>query len=317
MKFSFSLVRQKAYLFSIAFLLSFQAFCSQPDSLVSASAGSEKKAGLYHVNYVVSGIITGVGLVSDIIAIPRIKGKANLSDAELNALNTDIINAIDQWGLRQDASQQTKFAHISDYYMSSVFLLPGLLVLDKNIRKEWGDLLMMYMEGHAVTFTFYNYSPLGPTFNNKFRPATYYTEIPVDERKNGNNRNSFYSGHTASVAFTTFFMAKVYCDYHPDFNAGQKILFYSAAVVPAALEGYLRVKSLAHFPSDNMVGLALGAAIGIIIPELHKNRIKNLSMSMYNVPGGMGLSTSWKIPYQKNEISQYDNLRKLNAPLTN
>jgi len=304
MKHRTSPLFKKAYLFSVVIvLISVQAFCIRPDTLVYANAGtpeitksSAKGPSRYHVNYAVVGTITGIGMVGDYFAIARIKGKPNLSDAELNILNTAIIDPINRWGLKQDASQRMKFSHISDYFMSSVFLLPGLLVLNKNIGKEWGDLLMMYAEGHTITFSFYNYSFLGPTFNNKFRPLTYYTELPADERKNGNNRNSFYSGHTASVAFTTFFMAKVYCDYHPDFSVGKKILVYSAAFVPAAMEGYFRVRSLAHFPSDNMVGLALGAAIGIIVPELHKNHKNNLTLGIYNVPGGMGLSTCLRLP---------------------
>jgi hypothetical protein len=293
----------KTYLLFAAIIISVHAFCIQPDTLIydnTAKAGTSEnqpvKNDVYHVNYPIVGSIIGIGMISDYIAIPRIMGKANITDAELAALNPGIINPIDQWGLRQDVSKQSKFNHISDYYMSAVFLLPGLLALNKKIRKEWGDLLMMYVEGHVITFTFYNYSWLGPTFNNKYRPETYYTELPVEERHYGNNRNSFYSGHTASVAYTTFFMAKVYCDFHPDFNIGKKILCYSAAFVPAALEGYFRVRSLAHFPSDNMVGLTLGAAIGIIVPELHKKHVKNLSVGMFNVPGGMGLSTCLRIP---------------------
>ena len=293
---------KKTYLLLAAILISVNAYCIQPDTLIDntidksgTSENHPTKVDVYHVNYAVTGSIIGIGMVSDYFAIPRIKGKDDITDDELNNLNTEIINSIDQWGLRQDASQRVKLAHISDYYMSAVFLLPGLLVLNKKISKEWGDLLMMYVEGHIITFSFYNYSWLGPTFNNKYRPLTYYTELPIGERQNGNNRNSFYSGHTASVAYTTFFMAKVYCDYHPDLNVGKRILIYSAAIVPAALEGYLRVRSLAHFPSDNMVGLTLGAAIGIIVPELHKKRIKNLSVGMFNVPGGMGLSTCLKL----------------------
>ncbi len=292
----------KAFLFLAVILINVNGFCIEPDTLndnnnvkVVTSEIHPAKDDVYHVNYPVTGSLIGVGMVSDYFAIPRIKSKDDLTDAELNNLNTGIINSVDQWGLRQDASQRVKIAHISDYYMSAVFLLPGLLVLNKKISKEWGDLLMMYVEGQIITFTFYNYSWLGPTFNNKYRPLTYYTELSLGERKNGNNRNSFYSGHSASVAYTTFFMAKVYCDYHPDLNIGKRILVYSAAFVPAALEGYLRVRSLAHFPSDSMVGLTLGAAIGIILPELHKKRIKNLSVGMFNVPGGIGLSTCLKI----------------------
>jgi len=302
MKYINPRLNTKYWLIGVAILFSVPAFCNLPDTLVGANNSTDfslekpaKKTGIYHVNYVVSGSIISIGLASDIIAIPRIKGKDDLSDAEINALNTDIINPIDKWGLRQDASQRTKYGHISDYYMSGVFLVPALLFLNKQISKEWGDIFMMYVEGHIITFSFYNYSPLGPTFNNKFRPVTYYTELPMADRQNGNNRNSFYSGHTASVSYTTFFMAKVYCDYHPDLNTGGRILAYSAALVPAAFEGYFRVKSLAHFPSDSMVGLALGVAVGIIVPELHKNRKQKLTVGMFDVPGGVGLSTSWKL----------------------
>ena len=88
------------------------------------------------------------------------------------------------------------------------------------------------------------------------------------ERTTGNNRNSFYSGHDASVTYASFFTAKVFCDFHPDFGLGKKLLIYAAASVPSIIEGYFRVRALAHFPSDVAVGYSLGAAIGIIVPEL-------------------------------------------------
>jgi hypothetical protein len=58
----------------------------------------------------------------------------------------------------------------------------------------------MYLEGDTITFTFYNYSWLGPTFQNRYRPLTYYTDLSSADRMDGGNRNSFYSGHVASVA---------------------------------------------------------------------------------------------------------------------
>jgi membrane-associated phospholipid phosphatase len=172
--------------------------------------------------------------------------------------------------------------------------------LDKKIKKEWFDILLMYVEGHVITFTFYNYSWLGPTFQSQYRPITYYTNFPMDDRTTGNNRNSFYSGHDASVTYATFFAAKVYCDYHPNMAGTTKFLFYAAATVPSIIEGYFRVKSLAHFPSDVMVGYTLGAAIGIILPELHKIKNKNVSMSLFSSNGATGLGLLYKIPNQTN-----------------
>ena len=91
-------------------------------------------------------------------------------------------------------------------------------------------------------------------------------------------------------------MTKVYCDYHPNIGA-KKYLLYVAASVPPLIEGYLRLKALGHFPSDVGIGLALGSVIGILIPELHKNKYnKQLSFSMFTTPNETGLSIRWKLP---------------------
>jgi membrane-associated phospholipid phosphatase len=263
----------------------------------SQTADSVKPLKHYRVNYFVSGAIIAAGAATDAFAIDRIKNKAAISDQEIATLNPDILNSIDRWALHQDPSQYRHYATISDYAQIPIFvLLPAALAFDKKIRKDWLDILFMYLEGHIVTFTFYNYSWLGPTFQDRYRPLTYYDQIKMIDRESGNNRNSFYSGHTASVAFTSFFVTKVFCDYHPEFSAGTKILLYTAALIPPVLEGYLRVKALAHFPSDDMVGLSLGAALGIIIPELHKIHYKGISVGVQSSPNTLGLGLNWKIP---------------------
>jgi hypothetical protein len=258
------------------------------------SADSAAKTKPYHVNYFTNSAIIAGGLATDYFAISRIKNKPELTDAELLALNTNEINGIDKWALHQDPGKYKTYNKLSDGIEPPIFLiLPALLGFDKKIpKKDWLDILFMYIEGHTITFTFYNYSWLGPTFQNRFRPLTYYTQLPLADRKNGGNRNSFYSGHTASVAFTSFFVAKVYCDYHPDLGA-TKYLIYTAALIPPLAMSYLRVKSLGHFPSDDMVGLSLGAVIGIVVPELHKFNYKGITLGMSCTPETMGLSLCW------------------------
>ena len=289
----------------LAVLLSAQAFCIPADSLVPVSdttakkpVESRRKNNVYRVNYYVTGSIIAVGFAGDYFAISRLKKKGNLSQAEIDVLNPSLLNTIDQWGLKQDASQRTAFAKASDYTESAIFLLPALLMIDKKIRKQWLDVLMIYVEGHTVTFTIYNYGARGPTFHNELRPLAYYPVseyVSDDQRKSGQNRNSIYSGHTASVAFTTFFMAKVLTDFHPGMKMGTKILLYSAAFIPPAIEGYMRVRALGHFPSECMTGLVMGAALGIIVPALHKRHLKNISVGMFDVPGGMGVNLCYRI----------------------
>jgi membrane-associated phospholipid phosphatase len=255
---------------------------------------------IYHVNKLTGSLIIVGGLASDYPAIGRIKGKGDIPIAELNTLNPNLLSSLDQWALHQNSDNYLGYSKLSDEVEPPIFvIIPALLALDKKIRKDWFDLLFMYCEGHVVTFTFYNYSWLGPTFQNRYRPITYYTNLPLGDRTVGNNRNSAYSGHTASVAFTSFFVAKVYCDYHPDLCFGSKLLIYTAALVPPVAMGYLRVLAIAHFPSDDMTGLTVGALVGIILPELHKFNYKGATLGMINVPGANELSVCWSIPKHK------------------
>jgi membrane-associated phospholipid phosphatase len=263
----------------------------------------QKRIKRYHVNYWVTGSIIGAGLISDYFAIGRLKDKPSLLQPEFDFVNTpqqiNLMNSIDRWALKQNPADMPLWTDISDYGQTAIFLLPALLVIDRNMRKDWYDLLLMYLEGHIITFTFYNYSPVGPTFNNRLRPITYYPAFADDVRMSGHNRNSFYSGHVGSVSFTTFFMAKVYSDYHPELGA-KKYLLYLAAAVPPLFIGYARIKALAHFPSDVAVGFALGAVIGIVLPELHKNRkFKNFSLGMYDSPEATGVTLRWKLGEQQ------------------
>lgn len=279
----------------IVLVITHSAFCQ--------TEVTAKKNKVYHVNYLTGSLIIAGGMGTDYFAISRIKNKPNLSIAELQALNPGVINPLDRWAIHQNPTNYLMFSKLSDDIEPPIFvILPALLGFDKKIRKDWLDLLFMYAEGHTITFTFYNYSWLGPTFQNKYRPITYYSSLPLANQITGNNRNSFYSGHCASVAFTTFFIAKVYCDYHPDLGF-DKYLLYTAALIPPVVMGYFRVRALAHFPSDCMVGITLGAVIGIVIPELHKFNYKGISLGMYSpsVGTGTGLTLNWTLPDKKCE----------------
>jgi hypothetical protein len=287
---------KKTFLFLTALIFSVNAFCQSTDTIEKKPV----KIKRYKVNYWVTGSIIGVGMVSDYFAIGRLKSKPKITTEELAFINSDqqknLINSFDRRAFGQNISNRDLYTSISDYGEIVIFLLPSLLIIDKKIRKDWFDILLMYVEGHTITFSFYNYSPLGPTFQNRCRPFVYYPELGDDYRMNNNNsRNSFFSGHVGSCAYSTFFMTKVYCDYHPNLGA-KKYLLYLAASVPPAIIGFARVKSLAHFPSDVAVGFGLGAIIGIVIPELHKNRkFKDYSIGMFSSPYGNGVTVGWNL----------------------
>ncbi len=278
-------------------ILAFFGICLAQQVYPQSSA-SDSSFHPYRVNYLVTGTIVGVGLSTNYLGVARVFNKEELSRLEIQALNKGIINSIDSWALRQDPSKMDAFAKYSDYAVVSTVVLPAFLMFDKQIRQDWFDVLLMYMETMSITPNIYEWSPLGVTFQNRIRPVAYYDQLTYDQRKSGNNRNSFYSGHVAVVAASTFFMVKVYSDYNPGIG-DNKYLLYGAATIPPLIMGYFRVKGLRHFPSDVMVGLGVGALCGIIIPELHRLQDKNISLGLYSSSEGTGIAIKWQPNFLK------------------
>jgi hypothetical protein len=252
----------------------------------------------YHVNYWVSGPLLGVGAASNYLGISRIMNKDEISRLEIQALNKDVLNGVDKWALRQDPFKRESYDNYAEITIVSSVLLPVVLLSEKQIRRDWVDVCMIYLETMSFTSFVYEWSFLGTSFIDRFRPVTYYDQLPYEERSSGKYRNSFYSGHVASAAAATFFMVKVFSDYNPGIGDNKYIL-YGAATIPPLVLGYFRVKGLKHFPSDVMVGLAVGALCGILIPELHRVSIKNTSLGVYSSFEGTGLSLSWQPHFGK------------------
>ncbi|MBS1939476.1 MAG: phosphatase PAP2 family protein [Bacteroidetes bacterium] len=82
------------------------------------------------------------------------------------------------------------------------------------------------------------------------------------------DRLSFWSGHTANTAAITFSTACLVqrSDAAP---AMKTTAWITAAAVPACM-GYLRMRAGRHFPTDVLVGYAVGAAVGLLVPYVHR-----------------------------------------------
>lgn len=176
----------------------------------------------------------------------------------------------------------------SDFFLNVCLFTPAVLALDKHIRKDWLDLITLYLASHAVDNALYfavNYSIRRP------RPLVYNPNVPLSEKTGEAKSNSFFSGHTSFSATATFFVAKIYTDYH-QIKGWKRTLIYTGAAIPAALVGYYRMEAGKHFKTDVIVGLLSGAASGILVPELHKFKKKhdNISFAPYFTPGSSGLT---------------------------
>jgi membrane-associated phospholipid phosphatase len=204
-----------------------------------------------------------------------VRGKDTYSEAQVNALNVNDIWKFDRWAAEQDASYRETAHTISDWGLNTMLVAPALLALDKNIRKDWFDLLVLYGETHAINTSMYI---MTSGLVNRARPLMYNDGVPMGDRTGKNTLNSFFSGHVSTTASSSFFMAKVYCDYHPELG-NKKYWLYAAAVIPPAFVGFYRIRALKHFPTDVITGTIVGAASGILVPHLHKKKKKKYGFS--------------------------------------
>jgi len=213
---------------------------------------------------------------------------AALDESDILKLHPADVNSFDRPVIFRDPAHFAIAFKRSDLFLNLSVLSPIILGLDKEVRKDWLDLISMYLVTHAVDNTLYfamAYSIRRP------RPLTYSDRIPMEAKVGTGRSNSFFSGHVSFSATSTFFLVKVFTDYH-EIKGLKRILLYTAASVPPALVGYYRMRAGRHFKSDVIVGYLVGASSGILIPEIHRNKGKErkIALEPFYAPGYSGVS---------------------------
>ncbi|HSP83675.1 MAG TPA: phosphatase PAP2 family protein [Gillisia sp.] len=248
-----------------SFLISFLVICINVNSY-----SQQKRESPYETDLIKDGIwiTTGVGL--NVLGVLLIQNKPHLSEADLNSLSKDDVWAFDRWAAGNYSEKANSASYIP---MFTSYVLPLALLLDEKGRSNAGQLSVLFVESMATTGALFS---ITAALVEKSRPLVYNTSIPAEERMDNDEQRSFFAGHTASTAAATFFAAKVFHDFYPD-SPWKPVVWGVAAAIPATV-GYLRIQSGKHFLSDNIVGFAVGAASGILIPEIHKKKNKNVEI---------------------------------------
>ncbi len=270
----------------IIFIFSLFAVISQ----ICAQKQDTIRNSVYRINPKIDIPVTIAGYITNEIGLGIVRNKPPLDSLKVVQLDPSEINWFDRGAARQDVDSYTRAIEISNYGMSISVFFPLLLFGDKEIRKDWYKILVLFLEAEAINGNAYSW--LAAMHIDRIRPMVYNQDFPINKRLESRNRNSFFSGHVSTVATASFFTAKVYSDYHPELGK-KKYIIYSAALIPPVFVGTCRYKSGKHFPTDIITGLAVGAGIGILTPHLHKN--KNYNPSIIPVAGSFtGLSFSYK-----------------------
>lgn len=251
-----------------------------------------KEPTVYKVNKKIEIPVT-VGLfIIHQFGFKAINDKPGLTEYEVSQLDANDIWKLDRIATQQDAAYSEQAHKISDWILNISVVLPALLVIDNKIRKDWLDVLILYGETHAINTSIYIATA---AIADRIRPYVYNEDVSMGEKTGHGTKISFYSGHVSTTASASFFMAKVYSDYHPELG-NKKFWLFGAALIPPIAVGYYRIKAMKHFPTDVITGIAVGAAAGILVPHLHKIKKDKSNFSFIPFAGGVnGLKIRYSI----------------------
>jgi membrane-associated phospholipid phosphatase len=269
-----------------AVLFVIASVCAQNDSAIIQGDTTpimqpdinKKTEPVYKLNYGADIPVTATGTIWSLYAFTKIYSKDPSSDEAILALSKNNVNGFDRWAIRPYSKKLDDISYLPFY---GSMPLPVLFLLDNRMRKDIAKLSFLYLEAMSITGLLYTGSTY---FTNRYRPYVYSEETPLDYRVRGGGKNSFYAGHVALVATSTFFMAQVYADYYPESKA--KWVFYGLAAAATGTTAWLRHRGGQHFPSDIILGLAQGTATGLLVPRLHKTKlIKNPNLTILPYTG--------------------------------
>lgn len=229
----------------------------------------------YHFDWKKETIIVGVGSGTVGLGMYLRQSVPLYTEGQISALKSPSFNSLDRstiynYSVSADAA--------SDVFYYGSLGLPLAFLSAKLTRKDVGIISALWAETLLLNT---GVTVLTKHSFRRTRPFVYNPNVPIDDKLSLTAKSSFISGHTSTTAANTFFVAKVFSDYYPD--SKWKPIVWGAAITAPAITGYLRVKAGKHFPTDVILGYAVGATIGYFVPQMHK-RLKKGGLSVY---GGM------------------------------
>jgi membrane-associated phospholipid phosphatase len=150
---------------------------------------------------------------------------------------------------------------------------PLALLLYPDVRQDWRTFSLMYAETAALAAII---PALAKGAVGRYRPYAYNTDVPMDTRAAAEAKASFFSRHASLSFASAVFLSTVYDAYRPRSRARPYI--WCGSLVAAAAVGVMRVESGDHFPTDVIVGAAVGCVVGYAVPRMHRADQTRLSL---------------------------------------
>jgi membrane-associated phospholipid phosphatase len=215
----------------------------------------------------------GIGLAALGLALRDATDPITLT--ELARLDRDDVNWFDRtatgnwsesWGDRSDEYR--------NLVVGTTFLTLGFEGARSILKGRPGEgATLAVMLGELYTFL------LGTSYTTKAlvgrkRPYAFNPRMTLEEKyliASSEGRDvyfSFFSGHATSAFAAATFTSTVFTDL---FGPSKwSYLVWGSTLTLAGMTAYSRVKAGEHYPSDVIVGAAVGSAIGYLVPRMHR-----------------------------------------------
>ena len=242
----------------------------------------------YKTGLVRDGITVVATVGATLVGYSLIKNKHNLTMAELANKKKSNLPFFDRFVAGNYSAQANKDSYI--LFDGSYAIPVAAALINGKERSKFGQIMVMYLETMGITGAMYTLTA-GLVYRS--RPFVYGDKAPLEKRLDKGGQRSFYGGHVATTAAATFFTAKVF----QDFNPGSKLTpyLYTGAGALTALMSYMRMRAGYHFFSDCVLSGIIGAATGIVVPQLHKRKdFKNISLTPFYQNNAKGFSLVYR-----------------------
>lgn len=240
-------------------------------SLLASHSSAVVQDTVYRLNLKADVTIVTAGITGTVLSYPLRNKKPGLDTVTALSLKIEQLSRF-KWHAAQQYNVKTD--KVSDYLFYSGFAIPMLLSFDKPARQNWLPVSVMYLEVMGIAGTL---DGLVGGNVKKLRPYAYNPDVPLEKKLSPNVNGSFYGSHPSFTAAGAFFFAKIYSDHHP--SSKMRYVVWPAAGAVTLASAYYRYKGGHHFVSDLAVGVGVGAAIGILVPEFHQLRFKDRAVS--------------------------------------
>lgn len=214
------------------------------------------------------------------------KSLPGLTPEEVSALSAGDVNSFDRGATYNYSTTADNASTVLEY---GLIISPLALFADQAVRHDAATFGAMYLEMVALAGVI---PRITKGAVDRPRPFVYNPDAPLDEKTAPDARKSFFSQHATFSFASAVFLSVTYADYFP--HSKLRPWIWAGSLGAATTVAILRVTAGQHFPTDVIVGAAVGSAIGYVVPLIHRSSDSaGMSTSSAIVPGGAVISVRY------------------------